>query len=153
MQPIQLNFRIEPQKDSRLCWAAVSVSLACFYQQDNVITQVELAKKIFGEKYNQFCCPEKALSVLGNFVEAINRPLKEEEIVRELQNQRPIAACMEYFVGWHLVVIHGIDTAKKLSIADPLLGDTQWDIDTFTKSYHQNYRWVKSYRTIRHLQK
>lgn len=148
MESIQLEFSIEHQSGSRLCWAAVSVSVARFYLQKNVVSQIELAKKIFGDNYNQFCQPEKALSVFGNFSETINRPLKEYEIIRELRNNKPIAACLKHFVGWHLAVIYGIDEKKNLFIADPLYGKSQWLIGKFNKEYRQTYQWTHTYTTI-----
>ncbi|MCG8476334.1 MAG: hypothetical protein MI784_12775 [Cytophagales bacterium] len=147
MQAVRLNFEIEPQEDSRLCWAAVSVAVARFYGEKKISSQIDFAKSVFGKKYNRFCAPEKSLAVMGNFQKRLNRPLGKEEIIAELQNHRPIAACMKFFVGWHLVVVYGIDKRGNLLIADSLFGKSQWHIESFTHAYRQYYHWTHTYKT------
>lgn len=149
MASILLNFEMDLQSDSRLCWAAVSVAIARYYGQTAVPNQVELAKSVFGVNYNQFYEPDKSLELLGNLQQKLDRALTLEEIHLELMNARPIAACMKHFVGWHLVVIYGIDEASNVCISDSQLGKSQWSLDTFTEEYRQYYAWTHSYKTSR----
>ncbi|MEX2568116.1 MAG: papain-like cysteine protease family protein [Cyclobacteriaceae bacterium] len=149
MGAVKLDFEIEPQCDSRLCWAAVSVSVARFYKGSSGLTQLNFAKRMLGNNYNRFFAPDKALAYLGNLFECLDRPLCREEIFSELKNSRPIAACMKHFVGWHLVVIYGIDEDNNLLIADSMLGNSIWSLQAFTHEYQQYYHWTHTYKTIR----
>ncbi len=143
---IQLDFELEKQKDSRLCWAAVSISIAQFYRQKGIKTQIEFAKSIFGEKYNQFCSPHKALSSYDNLLESLQQTMTLKEIIEDLKKQQPVVACMKDFVGWHLVVIYGVDRDEKLLVADPLRGCSKWEINKFIAEYCERYSWVYTYR-------
>ncbi|WP_236974991.1 papain-like cysteine protease family protein [Membranihabitans maritimus] len=144
---IELDFNIEPQKESRLCWAAVSIAIAKFYKVNNVSSQIDFAKFVAGKQYNQFCNPEKALTFYGNLNKKWDRPLNKREILNELINQRPITACMKYFVGWHLVVIYGIDPNNELMIADPLMGNSSYSLQLFTHGYNKHYHWEFTFTT------
>ncbi|MBD3628759.1 papain-like cysteine protease family protein [Cyclobacterium sp.] len=148
MGAVKLDFEIEPQSDSRLCWAAVAVSVARFYKESSGLSQLDLAKRMLGNNYNRFFAPEKALVWLGIFSECLDRPLSREEIFSELQNSHPIAACMKHFVGWHLVVIYGIDEVGNLLIADSMLGNSIWSLHAFTHEYQKYYHWTHAYKTI-----
>lgn len=140
-----LSFVIEEQQESLLCWAAVAVSVGRFYDPSYSLNQSELAITVFGEKqYNQVCDPRKALDQNDNIRKFIERPLTLAEITKELRNGNPVAACMKFFIGWHLVIIYGIDEAGRLLIADPLHGKNAVSLESFTTSYDEYYSWTHS---------
>lgn len=147
MNDMELEFELEPQKGSRLCWAAVSVAIARYYKEKKVPGQMAFAEMAAGKRYNQFYAPDKALAICGNFRQKWDRPLRLPEIVDELKGGHPVAACMKYFVGWHLVVIYGITRQNELMIADSLLGNSRWPVDRFTHQYNKHYQWVFTYTT------
>ncbi len=145
-EDIKLDFEIELQEGQRMCWAAVAIAVAKFYDKETEYNQIDLAKDVFGEKYDQFYSPKSALSIYDNLSSELNRSLTRAEISEELMNGRPITACMKHFVGWHLVVIYGI-SQNKLLVADPLLGEVQYEIDAFTDTYETYYSWTHTYKT------
>ncbi|AUC75982.1 papain-like cysteine protease family protein [Olleya sp. Bg11-27] len=145
-EDIKLDFKVELQAGQRMCWAAVAITVSKFYDKESESNQIDLAKDVFGENYDQFYSPESALSIYNNLSSELNRSLTRAEISEELINGRPITACMKHFVGWHLVVIYGI-SQNKLLIADPLLGEVQCEIDAFTDAYETYYSWTHTYKT------
>ena len=145
-EAIKLDFNLEAQEDSRLCWAAVAISIALFYNKQQNMSQKELAKSVFGEKYNQFNSPKLSLSIFDNCASEEIRPLDESEIIHDLKAGNPVAACLRYFIGWHLVVIFGIDANGHIHVADPLQGYSLWPLDEFTTAYRTYYQWTHTYR-------
>jgi hypothetical protein len=140
------NFNVEKQADSRLCWSAVSLAIAKFYDISIEYSQIDFAKQVMGTKFNQFCPPAKAMVHLQILNEEINRSLTIEEIKEEISNNRPIAACMRHFVGWHLVVIYGFEESQ-IFISDSLYGKSKWNIKTFETAYQKTYSWTHTYTT------
>ncbi|SEI83077.1 Papain-like cysteine protease AvrRpt2 [Cyclobacterium xiamenense] len=147
MAAIRLDFDMELQRESRLCWAAVSVAIARYYEQPAVPEQIAFAKNVWGRRYNRFFEPDKALAILGNLGDKLDRALRLQEIRMELAQARPIVACMKHFVGWHLVVIYGIDEAGMLSVADSQVGSSQCMLPVFTNEYRLYHSWTHTYKT------
>lgn len=147
---IILTIEVAEQVASRLCWASIAAALLKYYNPERTISQKEIAIDVFTENnYNHVYSPEKMLKRIGHFKMAFERPLGLEEIRAELAEGRPLAACMRFFIGWHLVVIYGITANDKLFIADPLHGHSTLDINEFSHSYHGVYRWSHTYQTQR----
>jgi hypothetical protein len=145
---IDLPVILEEQEGSLLCWAAVAVAISKYYNPEQLISQKALATAIFGaHNYNNVLGPSKALAFTGNLKAAVAGPLSLEEVMEELQQGFPIAACMRYFIGWHLVIIHGFSPAGELLIADSLHGPSHMRIDSFSTAYHTHYSWTHSYLT------
>ncbi len=145
MSKIVLSYEQEQQTQSLLCWAAVSRSIAKYFGKTDMIAQEDLAQEVFGERYNRVHRPAEALAFVGHLKEEIARPLTLKEIENELLHNRPIAACMRFFIGWHLAVIYGIDNAT-LYIADPLFGHSKMSLEDFTERY-RSHHWTHSYLT------
>lgn len=138
-----LDFKVEQQEGSLMCWAAVSVSVARFYNPSFAETQQTMAVAVFGENgYDRVCDPRKALDFYGNLKAYRESALSIEEIETELRSGNPVAACMRFFIGWHLVVIYGIDTRGNLLIEDPLHGNQVVEPEIFKKAYLENYSWT-----------
>ncbi|WP_375582530.1 papain-like cysteine protease family protein [Cyclobacterium xiamenense] len=146
---ILLDFDMELQRESRLCWAAVSVAIGRYYGQMAVPEQLAFAESVWGSRYNRFFEPDKSLALVGNLGEVLDRPLRLDEIRQELAAAQPIVACMKHFVGWHLVVIYGMDETGMLSVADSQLGKSQWMFPAFTSKYREYYSWTHTYTTRR----
>lgn len=145
-----LAIEVAEQEASRLCWASIAVALITYYNPERVISQKEIAINVFSENnYNHVYSPEKMLKRIGHFKMAFERPLALDEIRTELMEGRPLAACMRFFIGWHLVLIYGISANDKLFIADPLHGYSTLDINEFTHSYLGDYWWSHTYQTKR----
>ncbi len=145
---VVLPVNLLAQEESRLCWAAVAVAITRYYEPESSISQKELAIQVFGEKsHNHVYSPEQALRITGHFNLSFERPLTLNEIRTELERGRPVAACMRYFIGWHLVIIYGISASEELLIADPLHGHSTLQINEFTNSYLRDYSWSHSFLT------
>ena len=145
---INLPIELDEQASSLLCWAAVTLALGKYYQPGFQVSQVELARGVFGNPhYNRVLHPRKALELTGTFKQALPRPLSLLEIVDELQQGYPIAACMRYFIGWHLVIVHGLTPCGELLVADSLHGPSVYDLASFSHAYHKHYTWSHSYLT------
>ena len=140
-----MNLTIEKQKGERLCWSAVCVSLMSFFEV-KPMDQISFAKLIMGESYDRFCSPIKPFSFLNLLREELDKPLTQAEIAFELHSGNPVVACMKHFVGWHLVVIHGIRNSEHLWVGDPLWGSSNWGINEFTYAYRQHYSWTHTYK-------
>ncbi|MCC5905699.1 MAG: hypothetical protein JJU13_05820 [Balneolaceae bacterium] len=140
---ITLNLTLEKQVKSRHCWAAVAVSIARFYEPRYMYNQQELASSVYGKKNNNYVLdPRKALEFNNNLRDFKGRCLKQSEICVEIQGNRPIAACMRYFIGWHLVIIYGLAASGELLIADPLHGYSKCTYEDFCFSYLGKYHWT-----------
>ncbi len=142
---IVLNFKIEFQKGIRLCWSAVVASLHNFYQGEEKLDQIEFAKSIHGSKYDQFHDPILALAQKGLFHMSYDRPLFIHEVFAELKKGHPVISCMKHFVGWHLVVIYGLTEENNVLVADPMRGNSEYSIQSFTDQYEKYYEWTHSY--------
>jgi len=69
------------------------------------------------------------------------------EIVRRLNNGDPILATMRYFIGWHLIVIYGIEN-DTLIIADPEVGIKKCLYSKFINEYSDHYSWSHFYELV-----
>ncbi len=149
MRPLQQPFQLEKQVGERLCWAAVSVSLLRYYQINKSMNQESLARDIFGEKYDRFCDPMKAFERVGLTYRYNPYPLIKDKIAIELQQNNLVIPCMKYFVGWHLVVIHGIDTNNLLTISDSMFGNSRLSVENFTHAYQKHHVWESTFTIFR----
>lgn len=145
---IFLPLSMVEQEGSLLCWAAVAVALNKYYLPSSTLTQKELAVSVFGgESYNHVYPPDAALSLVHHLKSSCNRPLTPDEIRAELMLGNPVAACMRYFIGWHLTLVYGITAANELYIADSLHGYSVVPFKQFVEAYKENYTWTHSYTT------
>jgi hypothetical protein len=145
---VVVPLKLIKQEGSRLCWAAVAVAITKYYDPERIISQKVLAIQVFGEKsHNHVYSPEQALKITGHLKVSFERPLTLNEIRMELEGGRPVAACMRYFIGWHLAIIYGISTLGELLIADPLHGYSTVPINEFTNTYLNDYSWSHSFLT------
>lgn len=159
------GYPIELQEESEWCWAAVALSVVKYFQNaSQPQTQCAIASKVL---HSQQCClPDKnnicnqpvklgdALGAkgIGALRQAgeIPRPLRFEEVQRELDAHRPI--CIR--IGWdgggaHAVVITGYQVLeggiRHVDVADPMYPDCTIDYEELTNAYHGDGQWTHSY--------
>jgi len=141
-----LPFELEPQQGHLQCWAAVAVSLQRFYGRAPVPSQDAFARSLLGDNCDQVCAPLSALAHAGlHYVESAG-PLTPARLRRQLALGHPVPACMRHFIGWHLVVLHGIDAEGVLAVADPQVGPSRYPYRAFVRAYRRHYAWTHTYR-------
>lgn len=141
-----LPFALEAQQGHLQCWAAVAVSLRRFYGRRPVPTQQDFAQALLGENCDHVCAPLVALAHAGLAYDEAAHPLRPAALRAQFARGHPVPACMRYFVGWHLVVLHGIDDSNRVWVADPLHGPSTWPWRDFVRAYRRHYGWTHSYR-------
>jgi len=144
-----LRFELAPQQGHLQCWAAVAVSLQRFYASQGelppVPSQEAFARSLLGENCDQVCAPLAALAHAGLLYTESAGPLPPAELRYQLALGHPVPACMRHFIGWHLVVVHGIDADGTLTIADPQVGPSRMPYRSFAQAYRRHYAWTHSY--------
>lgn len=143
-----LPFELEPQQGHLQCWAAVAVALERFHRVGPVPTQADFARSLFGERCDRVCAPLEALAHAGLAYAEAAGALGRGALRAELARGHPIPACLRHFIGWHLVVVHGIGADGALWVADPLYGPSVWPYGEFVAAYRGHYAWSHSYRYL-----
>ena len=144
-----LPFALEPQQGHLQCWAAVAVSLRRFHGLAPVPSQDAFARSLLGDNCDQVCAPLAALAHAGLHYRESAGPLTPAQLRRELALGHPVPACMRHFIGWHLVVVHGIGPDGALMVADPQVGPSRYPWRSFVRAYRRHYEWTHSYRLAR----
>lgn len=160
-QSVYLDFVMEPQRKSKWCWAATSVSVSRFYHPASYWTQCAVAHKAFGG-YGICCVPlagfvcnryyflDKALSITGNFV-IQSGILPFPAVETALRGGRVIGARVQWQGGGgHFMAIHGCfdqGTMQVLDIDDPIYGKSSVAETVFLNSYQGRGSWSHSYHT------
>jgi hypothetical protein len=156
----RLNFAMQAQQQTQWCWAAVSVSIAAYYDPGTSWTQCQMA----GAELNQATCCEngsssecnqpwyldKALERAGALA-SMNAPPSSGvgEEPDEIQAGRPV--CVR--IGWsggggHFVVIEGYRyDLEQVAIDDPWHGASDVPVNTFRTAYQGSGSWTHTYRT------
>jgi hypothetical protein len=161
-QSHSLDFRMQHQRHSNWCWAAVSASVALFYQPAGKWTQCAVAnngldrkdccRKGVGGKCNVIGHLQNALTVVGHattppfVVGAVGFDRAQAEIDRG----RPLGVRTEWAgsEAGHFVTIVGYHRAVELlTVDDPLYGRTHVDYRTFCIDYRGSGTWTHSYYT------
>ncbi|WP_300751426.1 papain-like cysteine protease family protein [Janthinobacterium sp.] len=148
MKGLILPFEMEPQQGSLLCWAAIAVSLKRFYDPRQAIDQIGFARSLLGENYDQVCAPLDALEHAGLRYREQEGCIAPGAIQRELEQGHPVLVAARFFIGWHLLVVHGIDGDQQLMIADPLHGASRCSYVDFASAYREHYAWSHTYCRI-----
>ncbi|SEK17711.1 papain-like cysteine protease family protein [Parapedobacter koreensis] len=160
-----LDFPIEKQGMSNLCWAAVTASV-CKYYGSPSLSQKQIVAKVTGKPICATSPPVPycndtadlgvALNSINHLGQSFNGSLSQEDVVSYL-NDGHLIGCQLYLPhlgGGHAVIIYGAfnDTTGNLMlrIADPN------DPILLSMTYPQflnNYRnvkgqWIRSYLTV-----
>jgi Papain-like cysteine protease AvrRpt2 len=115
-----LGFAIQSQPQSNWCWAAVSTSVARFYDSSSSWTQCTVADQALRrndccaggasdpQKCNKPWYLDRALGVTGNLESAISRTLTFAEVQTEIAADAPIGCRVGWYGGGgHFLVIAG----------------------------------------------
>ncbi len=157
----KLKFGIEGQRQTNWCWAAVSVSIASYYDPHTRWTQCKVATSVTGGN----CCGpgaslppcnlpnflEVALSMVGHHKKAIPRSASYSSLQTEIASDRPLGVRVEWPNGdGHFLAIFGwrttSDGRKYISIGDPNKGIRQILISDLRTNYAEDGgKWTHSY--------
>lgn len=165
--PRKLEFVMEPQKRRFWCWAAVSTSVARFYEDEKKWTQCLIAS--IARKQEDCCsdtvsedCDERhslkdALCIVEHLRDDQSGtvPLTDENggpsLKSELDAGCPVGSYIETKVG-HFVVLYGYnlsDGQQMIDVADPSPDretHSTYDFGLFVKGYHGS-KWSHTYFT------
>ena len=159
-----LDFQMQPQMHSNWCWAAVSTSIALFYDPESKWTQCGVANR---NLHRRNCCVKGVngkCNVTAHLKDALalvghnERPPEAESIGKipfkqaqsEIDAGRPLAVRTQWRggEGAHFLTIVGYHRELELlTIADPLFGRSQWHYHAFSNSYRHSGQWKNSYFT------
>lgn len=155
-----MSFQMQTQQQSQWCWAAVTASVAGFYNSGSDWTQCSLANAELGQttccadgstsQCNQWWYLDRSLGRTGNLTGVEMGTLTVEGIDAELDNQRPVGARVQWSDGsGHFVIISGVGVdAKTIAIEDPFYGSSFMSYDTFKDNYQGlGGFWERTYRT------
>jgi hypothetical protein len=163
-QSHRLDFRMQHQRHSNWCWAAVSTSVALFYQPAGKWTQCAVANNELGRKD---CCRtgaggkcnmighlQDSLTVVGHATTPpfVVGAVGFDRAQAEIDGGRPLGARTQWAgskIG-HFVTIVGYHRAVELlTVDDPLYGRSHVDYRTFCTDYRGSGSWTHSYYTKR----
>jgi hypothetical protein len=154
-----LEFTVERQCQSEWCWAAVSASVARFYQPASPWTQCTVVNTELGQKT---CCTEgttptcnqphvleSALALVKHLDRDFAGPLAFADIAGEIDAGRPIALCIDWTGGGgHFVTVAGYDPkGEMIEIEDPLFGTSDVPLASFPARYQGGGSWSWTYLT------
>jgi len=152
-----VDFAIQHQQQTQWCWAAVTASVAAYY--DNVgWSQCQVVNGVLGQsgccesgdaaECNQPWYLDRALGHVGNLGDYVSSALSESEIQTEIDAVRPIGVR----IGWaggggHFVTLSGYSDQEVVDVQDPWTGNSSVDYSAFVSRYQGRGRWTHSYRT------
>lgn len=140
-----LPFALDRQAGHLQCWAAVAVALRRWYGLAPVPTQAAFARTLMGDNCDHVCAPLTAFAHAGLAYDELAGLPAPDTLRAAIEAGHPVPACLRFFVGWHLVVVHGIDADDTLSVADPLHGPSRWPHARFKAAYREHYAWTHHY--------
>jgi hypothetical protein len=160
-----LPFTMQTQKLENWCWAAVSVSVAKFYQGQSPWRQCLLVNDQLGLAN---CCPngspaecdqpwflERGLDRVGHLARKEEASVAFQTVSDEIDNRRPLGC----FIVWpqgpgHFVILNGYSTdfganppRAWVSVEDPKYGHSDYTYLKFLISYRKVGEWRFSYFT------
>jgi hypothetical protein len=160
----RLDFRMRRQRHSNWCWAAVSTSVALFYQPAGKWTQCAVANSELGRKD---CCRKGAggkCNVIGHLQDALTvvghatappfvvGAVGFDRAQAEIDGGRPLGVRTQWEGGetGHFVTIVGYHRGVDLlTVDDPLYGRSHVDYRTFCTDYRGSGTWTHTYYTKR----
>ncbi|HET6998210.1 MAG TPA: papain-like cysteine protease family protein [Solirubrobacterales bacterium] len=156
----RLNFTIQRQEQTQWCWAAVSTSIARFYDAGTSWTQCRVA----GAELNSSTCCEDGSSSECNQPWYLDRALNRAGALAgmeappstglgrapdEIQDGRPV--CVR--IGWsggggHFIVIEGYRyDREQVALEDPWYGSSDLPVNSFRTAYQGTGSWTHTYLT------
>ena len=161
------GYPMDLQEESEWCWAAVALSVAKFFYPQSGEKQCDIAAKVTDKRH---CCdappecnePQRLTDALrvalsaqsgASLTKVVPRPLRFDELQRELDAARPV--CIR--IGWdggggHFVVLTGYQVLssgdRHVDVADPLYPDCTVDYEELTNAYHGDGQWTHSFLLV-----
>jgi Papain-like cysteine protease AvrRpt2 len=160
---VRLDFSMQPQEQTQWCWAAVSVSVALYYQPGSGWTQCQMVNL---EKGQTTCC-QNGSTPQCNQPHVLDEPLARagvldhmefgtvdyDVISTHIEEHRPVA----WRIGWsggggHFAVIEGYQRhgGEWVAVDDPWFGQSDLAVSTLTGGMYQGSgTWTHTYLTRR----
>jgi hypothetical protein len=167
IQVLKTELRMEEQERDNWCWAAVAASLHNRKSRTNgdpgakPLRQIDVAIRVFPEigadpeKLDRTASLQTALEKVGLFHSAMEGRAPFDEIVKEIQADRPICARIVkdrdgdgVVEGAHFVAISGfgwIDGVEHVQVEDPEGSTFIGPLATFRDNYGKEWTWVATY--------
>lgn len=157
-----LGFAVAPQLQSNWCWAAVTDSIARYYDSSSSWTQCKIANTALGRsdccgsgaadggKCNKPWRLHEAMALTNNFVGLVPSPMSFSKIQQEVNSGRPVGTRVGWngggghfqaIVGWTV----GVSGDEYLHISDPIYLETQILFQEFAGKYQAGGNWNYSY--------
>jgi len=154
-----LNFTVQPQTQSNWCWAAVSTSVAHYYDNASTVTQCEVVNQQVGRTD---CCQNpgssncNVIGYLDNALTYVGHLASEQgsAATYAATSTAVIAAtppCIR--IGWsggggHFIGVYGIEPTNMHWVTDPIFGQSLVSYATLTGgTYEGNGTWTNTYFT------
>jgi papain like cysteine protease AvrRpt2 len=160
-----LPFTMETQKREEWCWAAVSVSVARFYEQGSLWRQCSLVNEELGggnccqnpipAECNQPWYLERGLERVLHLADHVQTPLSFDSVADEIDAERPVGCWIRWPDGTgHFVVLNGYSrdfasapTKEYVSVRDSKYPSADYLFSKFQNSYRTHGTWRFSYLT------
>jgi papain like cysteine protease AvrRpt2 len=153
----ELGLAMQPQRETEWCWAAVSVSIAGFFDPDAAWTQCTL---VGAQLERTDCCQDAgacntpqqltpALARVGHLDKDFGGGLDLQAIAAQVDAGKLVALCIDWSGGGgHFVVIDGYDpSAGMVDVKDPLFGTSYLALSAFPAHYQGGGTWGWTYLT------
>jgi len=151
---------MEPQQEPNWCWAAVTCSVARFYDSTSPWKQCALANAELGQTT---CCDDGGsdacnrpwvldapLTRVGHLQKAVANAVGFDAVVGEIDASRPLCARIAWSdgVSAHFVVLSGYSQdVQFVDVDDPANGPSTTTYTGFRDAYRGSGTWTHSYLT------
>lgn len=158
----KLDFTIQKQQQDYWCWAAVSASIANFYNAATSWTQCRIAtvekdapccEDGSSKECNQAYALDQALERTDNLRDFLDRTLDASEIRTEIHQKSPLGCRIAWnATEGHFLVINGYEEPEGqlwVDVEDPdrSFDASTYPYDEFANRYRGIGRWTHSYLT------
>jgi hypothetical protein len=156
----RLSFAMQQQEESNWCWAAVSTSIALYYEPSSAWTQCSVAN---GELGRNDCCGagantacnvygflDSALTRVGHLDRWASGAAVFQSLDDEVDAGRPVGIRVAWSGGGaHFLAVVGYleDATDYVAVDDPIYGRSDVTYDTLTSSYQGSGSWTHTYYT------
>lgn len=153
-----LNFNMQHQLQSEWCWAAVSVSVAHYYDAHSSWTQCRMVN---AQKGLATCCQnggsddcnqpgflDDALTRAGHLNSETGGTTAIDTVLEDLTAANPV--CIR--IGWsggggHFIAATGAEDPDIMMVDDPIYGHSVLTYNTLANDYQGSGSWTNSYYT------
>jgi hypothetical protein len=152
-----LLFTMQHQQQTQWCWAAVTSSVATYYQNAGWsqcrVVSAGLGQGICCSDASSSACNrpwylDQALQRVGNLGQYTTGALSLTQIQAEIDAGRPVGVRMAWVNGGgHFIILIGYSDQNIVDVQDPWFGRSSVDYQTFRSHYLNGGTWSHSYRT------